>query len=239
MDIVNFSTFFSNKMKNNLTKNQKLKNLSAYFREHTNQIIDFKDESEALKQIVEYIKDNEDNEGVILEELYYILEHYSYSTINPLYIYELQTNNATLEKCTREIQKLFKGNRRYENFEYKLIDSSYDPSFLTINLNFEFIYYELDIVKNNEEKINSGKISLTLDLRHKKCITSQTTNLSCHNNLIEYLTNKTTFTFKPYYLLKRKKTMNYKCQLIYVHKRSLNSAQNHASSDAKWSFKRY
>lgn len=31
----------------------------------------------------------------------------------------------------------------------------------------------------------------------------------------------------------------YKCQLIYVHKRLLKGAQNHASSDAKWSFKRY
>ncbi|MFD2867307.1 DUF262 domain-containing protein, partial [Kurthia populi] len=40
-------------------------------------------------------------------------------------------------------------------------------------------------------------------------------------------------------LLSSNELNQYKCQLIYVHKRLLKGAQNHASSDAKWSFKRY
>ncbi|HFK1746937.1 hypothetical protein CN463_18085 [Bacillus cereus] len=208
MDIARFTTYYNNKMKNNLTKAKRIKTIAEYFQKKSQGSLSFANEKECYLYILEYIRSWEDEAEEILEEIYMLLE-YEYSTQNPNYVFDLKTSKKH-EEFNKFILKIFKKTIEFGDFEYNLTNSiRYDRINKIIECDLDYKEYGIDIVKGEKYKKRSGFISVTFDVKNEKFISSQSKNYKCHNNLVKFFNTKG-IKISPIYILKRALTLKKK-----------------------------
>ncbi|WP_305453638.1 hypothetical protein [Bacillus mycoides] len=205
MDIRRFTNYYSKKMKHNLTKKKRVKTIAEYFSKKEKKNISFADEEECYTYIVRYTGDREEEGEEILEELFMLLE-YEYSTQNPNYVFDLETN-MTHNDFYKLISQILKGSVRYGDFEYRQTNNiRYDTFNEVIECDLDYKEYALDMVKEKEYRKTSGPINITFDLKNKKFISSKSKNYKNHNNLVNFLNTKG-LKISPIYILKRALTI--------------------------------
>lgn len=206
MDIQSFSTYYTIKMKGNLTKKQRLHTLERFFKRKLNEKVKFADAREAYIYITQLITARENEAEEILDEIYNLLE-YSFSTQNPNYIYDMETE-LDFEKFERLMKDYINRDFSYGDFDYSLLETKIDTLLLVIEYEFEFSEYSIDEINGNRYRKWSGIINVTLDFKEKKFITSKSPNSKSHNNIRAYLHEVSGIKMNSFYVLRKKGFLN-------------------------------
>lgn len=206
MNIVSFTTYYTKKMRVNLTKNQRIKIIERYFSEINRTTITFENERECLSHIITYVNDNEDQAEQILQELYYLLE-YSFSTQNPNYIYtfEIREQAGTTD---RKLQRSLRRHIEHGDFKFKKTKYSYDPIDELIKIEFDYEEFANNEISGERYRKSAGMIQITMDFENKKFITSKAPNVKAHTRIFEYFKRDLGAGIKPFYILKKKSILN-------------------------------
>lgn len=206
MNIVSFTTYYNKKMKVNLTKNQRIKIIERYFSNVSGTPVSFENERTCLSHIITYASAHEDRAEEILQELYYLLE-YSFSTQNPNYIYSFEISER-VEIIDRNLQRSLRRVIEHGDFRFKKTKYSYDPIDKLIKIEFDYEEFAINEVSGERFRKSAGMIQLTMDFIQKKFITSKAPNVKAHSHIFEYFKRELGAGMKPFYILKRKRSLN-------------------------------
>ncbi|WP_042346786.1 hypothetical protein [Bacillus massiliigorillae] len=206
MDITRFTIYFNKKMQFNPTKKQRIESISNYFSQQEKRKISFGDETECIQYIIQYTIDRPDTSEDIFDELYYLLE-YSYSAQNPNYIYSFSTG-IEVDVFDRNLLSCFSKPINYNDFDFELSEYSIDNINQTIQYKFTFCENGVDVIDDKKYQKDSGVIQIIFDFKNKRCISSKSTNDKGHNQLMSLIRERTGNTLEPFYILKRKKSMD-------------------------------
>lgn len=195
-------------MRVNLTRNQRIKIIERYFLNVSGIAVSFDNERACLSHIITYVSAHEDRAEEILQELYYLLE-YSFSTQNPNYIYSFEISERA-EIVDRNLRRSLRRTIQHGEFEFKKTNYSYDPIDEIVKIEFDYEEFAVNEVTGESFRKSAGMIKLTMDFIHRKFITSKAPNVKAHSHIFEYFKRElgAGTGMKPFYILKRKRTLN-------------------------------
>lgn len=208
MNIDQFTNYYEKKMKQNLTKRQKLREIEKYFYRRTLDEQSFENERECFYYISSYIAEHENEAEEVLQELYFLLE-YSFGTNNPNYLYEFLIE-ADCEEFETLVSSMVSKEFDYGEFKYRLLSKNFDAVNQVIEYEFEFTEFATFDITNEVYRKYTGIINVTFDFINKKFITSKSPIPKNHNNIFEFFKEFSGATINPYYILKRKSFLSKK-----------------------------
>lgn len=205
MNIQQFTEYYNKKMKRNLTKTQRIETIKNHFERKLNTPLVITNERECLSYILRYINEHPLEAESTLEELYYILE-YSFSSLNPYYLYVFETS-ASQDEFIEQINELLDGSIEYGDFTFKLLTTSFDDINRIIKYEVEFFELSINDISGELTTKTSGIIHIIFDFNNKKFITSNTQISKCHNQIYQYFKDEVGLLISPIYILKRTSKM--------------------------------